>query len=245
MVYGSLNLCYNDKKQRGGKSVSGIRILVAEDDKNIRNLIVKYLENEGYIVYTALNGEQALDIWYESPFDMAILDVMMPEIDGWEVLEEIRKESDIPVVILTAKREESDRIQGFELGTDDYITKPFSPRELVMRVKALLKRSGKRSYNHVVTLPGIRVDSLAQTIETSQGEVKLSAREFELLLYFIDNQGVVLSRTRILERVWGYDYEGDPRVLDTTIKRLRQKLGEGARYIRTFRGTGYMFEVAQ
>ena len=223
--------------------MSGINILVAEDKNDIKNLIVKYLEKEYYKVYASCDGEQALDYWYEESIDLAILDVMMPKIDGWEVLEEIRKESDIPVIMLTAKREEGDRLQGFKLGTDDYITKPFSPKELVMRVKALLKRSGKLSYNPVITLPGISINNTTKTIKTAQSEIKLSAREFDLLIYFIDNRGIALSRDRLIERIWGYEYEGDTRVLDTTIKRLRHKLGECAGCIKTIRGTGYLFEV--
>ena len=225
--------------------MSGINILVAEDKDDIKNLIVKYLENEDYKVYASCDGEQALDFWYEEPIDLAILDVMMPKIDGWEVLEEIRKESDIPVIMLTAKREEEDRLQGFELGTDDYITKPFSPKELVMRVKALLKRSGKLSVNPVITLPGISINNTTKTVKTAQGDVKLSSREFELLIYFIDNREIALSRDRLLERIWGYEYEGDSRVLDSTIKRLRHKLGECGSCIKTIRGTGYMFEVEE
>lgn len=222
--------------------MSGIRILVAEDEVNIQKLIAKYLEKEGFVVYACADGEQALDVWVETPFDLAILDVMMPKLDGWEVLSAIRKESDIPVIMLTAKREEADRLQGFELGTDDYITKPFSPRELVMRVKALLKRVGKQSQNQVVTASGIRIDNATKTVTANKGETRLSAREFDLLLYLIDNKGIALSRDQLLDRIWGYEYEGEPRVLDTTVKRLRHKLGECGKCIKTLRGIGYMFE---
>ena len=220
-----------------------IRILVAEDENSILKLVTRYLENEGFTVFAAHNGEQALDIWLESPVDLAVLDVMMPRMDGWEVLSEIRKESDIPVIMLTAKREEQDRLQGFELGTDDYLTKPFSPRELVMRVKALLKRAGKLSQSPKIELPGLSVDANARKVSTAQGEVKLSAREYELLIYLIDNKGIALSRDKLLERIWGYDYEGDTRVLDTTVKRLRAKLGSCGECIKTLRGSGYLFEV--
>lgn len=223
--------------------MSGINILVAEDKKEIRNLIIKYLENEDYNVYAASDGEEALNFWFESSIDLVILDVMMPEFDGWEVLEEIRKESETPVILLTAKREEADRLHGFELGTDDYITKPFSPKELIMRVKALLKRSGKLSFNPIITLSDISINNLTKTVKTSHGETKLSAREFDLLLYFVDNISIVLYRDQLLERIWGYEYEGDKRVLDTTIKRLRHKLFECGKYIKTIRGIGYMFEV--
>lgn len=222
--------------------MSGIRILVAEDEINIQKLIAKYLEKEGFTVYACSNGEEALDVWVETPVDIAILDVMMPKLNGWEVLTTIRKESDIPVIMLTAKREEADRLQGFELGTDDYITKPFSPRELIMRVKALLKRAGKQSQNQVVTASGIRIDTATKTVTTKIGETKLSAREFDLLLYLIDNKGIALSRDQLLDRIWGYEYEGEPRVLDTTVKRLRHKLSECGKCIRTLRGIGYMFE---
>jgi len=225
--------------------MSGIRILLAEDDSNLRKLIAKYLETEGYSVFSAEDGEKALDIWYETPADLAILDVMMPNANGWEVLSEIREDSDIPVIMLTAKREEEDRLKGFDLGTDDYITKPFSTRELIMRVKALLKRSGKLSQKSRIDLPGISVDSDSKTVHTASGIVDLSSREFELLLYFIDNKGHALTRLQILDRIWGYDYDGDTRVLDTTIKRLRYKLGDCGQCVRTLRGTGYIFEVKE
>ena len=223
--------------------MSGIRILVAEDEDNLRNLIVKYLQNEGFTVLDASDGEEALDIWFESPIDLAVLDIIMPKINGWDVLSEIRKDSENPVILLTSKREESDRLKGFERGTDDYITKPFSPRELVMRVLAILKRTGKLSQNQIISLPGISINNFAKTVATSSGEAKLSAREYELLMYFIDNQGIALSRVQILERIWGYEYEGDMRVLDTTIKRLRKKLDKCGSCIKTLRGTGYRFEV--
>lgn len=225
--------------------MNGIRILVAEDDSNLRKLIVKYLENEGYSVFSAADGDDALDMWYETPVDLAILDVMMPGANGWDVLSEIREDSEIPVIMLTAKREEEDRLRGFELGTDDYMTKPFSSRELVMRVKALLKRSGKLSQKTKIELPGISVDSETRLVQTTSGEVELSSREFDLLLYFIDNKGHALGRLQILDRIWGFDYDGDTRVLDTTIKRLRQKLGVCGKCIRTIRGTGYIFEVSE
>lgn len=223
--------------------MADIRILVAEDEASLLNLIVKYLEKEGFVVIPTKDGEEALDRWYECPADLAILDVMMPHVDGFEVLATIREDSDIPVIMLTAKREEQDRLQGFELGTDDYITKPFSPRELVMRVHALLRRSGKLSQNKEIKLPCMGIDTASKTVSTASGDVHLSAREFDLLTYFIDNKGIALSRSQILERIWGYDYEGDTRVLDTTIKRLRKKLGSCGDAIVTLRGVGYRFEV--
>lgn len=223
--------------------MSGVRVLLAEDEDRIRNLIVRYLENEGYSVQAVADGEQALDAWFDTPADLVILDVMMPIMDGWDVLSEIRKDSDVPVIMLTAKREEADRLQGFSLGTDDYITKPFSPRELVMRVKALLKRAGKLSQSATVSLSGLCVNTQNRFVSTPDGEIKLSAREFDLLVYMIDNRGVILSRDQLLARIWGYDYEGDARVVDTTIKRLRQKLGVCKDAVKTMRGSGYMFEA--
>ncbi len=222
--------------------MGSIRVLVAEDEKNIRQLIVRYLENEGYTVFEAADGESAVDIWIDTPVDLAILDIMMPKMDGLEVLDTIRKESDIPIIILTARREEEDRLSGFASGTDDYVTKPFSPKELVMRTKALLKRSGKLSQNHVIVLPGLTMDTQKKTVETQDGPISLSAREYELLAYLIDNKGVALTRDQLIERIWGYEYEGSPRVLDTTIKRIRHKLGEGGASISTLRGVGYIFE---
>jgi len=223
--------------------MSGIRILLAEDDVNLNKIITRYLEKEGYQVFSAANGDDALDIWFEQSIDLSILDVMMPGMDGWELLEEIRRDSENPVIMLTARRDEEDRLHGFELGTDDYITKPFSSRELLMRVKALLKRSGRLSQKDVVELPGIKLDNKAKSIRTSDGEAELSAREYELMVYFIDNRGQALTRMQLLDRIWGYEYTGDTRVLDTTIKRLRKKLGDCGDCIRTIRGIGYKFEV--
>lgn len=223
--------------------MSGIRILLAEDDKNLNDIVTRYLEKEGYLVFSASDGDKALDIWFDQSIDISILDVMMPGMNGWELLEEIRRDSDNPVIMLTARRDEEDRLHGFELGTDDYITKPFSSRELLMRVKALLKRSGKLSQKEIVELPGISLDNKAKSIKTADGELDLSAREYELMVYFIDNRGKALTRLQILDRIWGYEYTGDSRVLDTTIKRLRKKLGDCGSCIRTLRGTGYKFEV--
>ncbi|MBN1624398.1 MAG: response regulator transcription factor [Clostridia bacterium] len=225
--------------------MSGIRILLAEDDVNLNKIVTRYLEKEGYLVFSASNGDDALDIWFDQSIDLSILDVMMPGMDGWELLEEIRRDSENPVIMLTARRDEEDRLHGFELGTDDYITKPFSSRELLMRVKALLKRSGRLSQKEVVELPGIVLDNKAKSVKTSAGEVELSSREYELMVYFIDNRGQALTRMQLLDRIWGYEYTGDTRVLDTTIKRLRKKLGNCGDCIKTIRGIGYKFEVLE
>lgn len=224
--------------------MAGIRILIAEDESNLRKLIAMYLKNAGYNVYATEDGEKALDVFYDMPIDLAILDISMPQIDGWEVLTEIRKTSNIPVILLTAKREEIDRINGFELGTDDYVTKPFSPKELIMRVRALLKRCGKLSQDELIELNGITIDITKKTVKTKDSdELGLSAREFDLLVYFADNNGIVLTRDNLFERIWGYDTETDTRVLDTTIKRLRKKLGDSGSCIKTIRGTGYILEA--
>lgn len=224
--------------------MAGIRILIAEDESNLRKLIAMYLKNAGYNVYATEDGEKALDVFYDMPIDLAILDISMPQIDGWEVLTEIRKTSDIPVILLTAKREEIDRINGFELGTDDYVTKPFSPKELIMRVRALLKRCGKLSQDELIELNGITIDITKKTVKNKYGdELSLSAREFDLLVYFADNNGIVLTRDNLFERIWGYDTDTDTRVLDTTIKRLRKKLGDSGSCIKTIRGTGYLLEA--
>lgn len=225
--------------------MSGIRILLAEDDVNLNKIVTRYLEKEGYLVFSASNGDDALDIWFDQSIDLSILDVMMPGMDGWELLEEIRRDSENPVIMLTARRDEEDRLHGFELGTDDYITKPFSSRELLMRVKALLKRSGRLSQKDVVELPGIVLDNKAKSVKTSAGDAELSAREYELMVYFIDNRGQALTRMQLLDRIWGYEYTGDTRVLDTTIKRLRKKLGNCGDCIKTIRGIGYKFEVSE
>ena len=225
--------------------MSGIRILLAEDDVNLNKIVTRYLEKEGYLVFSASNGDDALDIWFDQSIDLSILDVMMPGLDGWELLEEIRRDSDNPVIMLTARRDEEDRLHGFELGTDDYITKPFSSRELLMRVKALLKRSGRLSQKEIVELPGIKLDNKAKSVITSSGTAELSAREYELMVYFIDNRGQALTRMQLLDRIWGYEYTGDTRVLDTTIKRLRKKLGDCGDCIKTIRGIGYKFEVPE
>lgn len=224
--------------------MAGIRILIAEDESNLRKLIAMYLKNAGYNVYATEDGEKALDVFYDTPIDLAILDISMPQIDGWEVLTEIRKTSDIPVILLTAKREEIDRINGFELGTDDYVTKPFSPKELIMRVRALLKRCGKLSQDELIELNGVTIDITKKTVKTKDSdELGLSTREFDLLVYFADNKGIVLTRNNLFERIWGYDTDTDTRVLDTTIKRLRKKLGDSGSCIKTIRGTGYILEA--
>lgn len=220
-----------------------LTVLLAEDDKNLRKLVSGYLKKEGYRVLEASDGEAAMDLWYGDKADLAILDVMMPGYDGWTVLRNMREESDIPVIMLTARGEEGDKLFGFEIGADDYVTKPFSPKELMARVKALMKRRGAASTDGVIDLQRLRIDNRARKVFVEGEQVELTPNEFGLLLYFADNSGIALSREQILDHVWGYDYFGDLRTVDTHVKRLRQKLGALGGMIRTVRGVGYRFEV--
>jgi len=219
-----------------------IRILVAEDEDKLREIILKYLKKEGYDGFGAVDGEAALDLWAEKKPDLIILDVMMPKMDGFEVLEEIRQTDNVPVIMLTARREENDKIQGFESGTDDYVTKPFSPRELMVRIKALLKRSGLASVDNRLDICGMHFTPEERQLTINDERIQLTQKEYEILVYFINHQKLVLSREQILDRIWGFDYEGDIRVVDTTIKRLRKKLGEKGECIQTVRGLGYKFQ---
>lgn len=222
--------------------MKGIRILVAEDEVKLQEVILKYLNKEGYEGIGASNGELALELWEEKRPDCIILDVTMPKMDGFEVLKEIRQSDNVPVIMLTARREEDDKIQGFEVGADDYITKPFSPRELMVRIRALLKRSGISTTADKLDVCGISFHSEERMLMIGGEEIKLTQKEFDILIYFINHQKLVLSREQILDRIWGYDYEGDIRVVDTTIKRLRKKMGEKGDCIQTVRGIGYKFQ---
>ncbi len=221
------------------------KILVADDESRMRKLIRDYLVREDYDVIEAENGEQALDMFYmDSEISLIILDVMMPKVDGFAVLKEIRETSSIPVLMLTAKGEENDVLNGFELGADEYINKPFSPKILMARVNAVLRRStddtiGKR----VVAAGGIQLDVDAHVATNDGNPVELSVKEFELLYYFINNEGIALSREKILNHVWDYDYFGDARTIDTHVKKLRSKLDDKGNYIKTIWGMGYKFEV--
>ena len=219
-----------------------IRILVAEDEDKLREIVLKYIKKEGYDGFGAVDGEAALDLWAERKPDLIVLDVMMPKMDGFEVLEEIRQTDNVPVIMLTARREEDDKIQGFESGTDDYVTKPFSPRELMVRIKALLKRSGVATAENGLDICGMQFTPEERQMTISGETIQLTQKEYEILVYFINHQKLVLSREQILDRIWGFDYEGDIRVVDTTIKRLRKKLGEKGACIQTVRGLGYKFQ---
>ena len=221
------------------------KILVADDESRMRKLIKDYLVREDYEVIEAENGEQALDMFYmDSEIALIILDVMMPKVDGFAVLKEIRETSSIPVLMLTAKGEENDVLNGFELGADEYINKPFSPKILMARVNAVLRRSTDDSIGKkVVEAGGIQLDVDAHVATNDGNPVELSVKEFELLYYFINNEGIALSREKILNHVWDYDYFGDARTIDTHVKKLRSKLDDKGNYIKTIWGMGYKFEV--
>ncbi len=221
------------------------KILVADDEGRMRKLIRDYLVREDYEVVEAENGEQALDMFYmDSEISLIILDVMMPKVDGFAVLKEIRETSSIPVLMLTAKGEENDVLNGFELGADEYINKPFSPKILMARVNAVLRRSTDDSLGKkVVEAGGIQLDVDAHVATNDGNPVELSVKEFELLYYFINNEGIALSREKILNHVWDYDYFGDARTIDTHVKKLRSKLDDKGNYIKTIWGMGYKFEV--
>lgn len=221
-----------------------VKILVVDDESRMRKLVKDFLEREGYIVLEAGDGEEALDLFYDNKdIALMILDVMMPKIDGWGVCEEIREHSDLPIIMLTAKSEEKDELKGFKLGVDEYISKPFSPKILVARVSAILRRStGAEGAEEILDVAGIQVNKMAHTVTIDDLNVELSYKEFELLCYFIENKGIALSREKILNNVWNYDYFGDARTIDTHVKKLRNKMGEKGDCIKTIWGMGYKFE---
>jgi len=219
-------------------------LLIVDDEARIRELIRKYAAFEGYEVEEAANGMEAVEMCRRKRYDLVIMDVMMPELDGFSACREIRKGSDVPVIMLSARGEEYDRIHGFELGVDDYVVKPFSPRELMMRVGAILKRSHAASPREAetVTVGDMVVDFTARRVTIGGQNVDLSPKEYDLLFYMVRNRGIALTREKLISEVWGYDFFGDDRTLDTHIKLLRRSLGDYARCITTLRGVGYRFE---
>lgn len=222
--------------------MSELKILVVDDESRMRKLVHDFLSKKGYAVLEARDGEEAMEVFYMNrDISLIILDVMMPKMDGWQVCREIRKESKVPIVMLTAKSEENDELLGFELGVDEYISKPFSPKILVARVDSILRRTNKLDSNSVIVAGNIEIDKSAHLVKVNQKEVELSFKEFELLLYFIENKGIALSREKILNNVWNYDYFGDARTIDTHVKKLRNKLGSSGEYIKTIWGMGYKF----
>lgn len=220
-----------------------LKILVVDDESRMRKLVNDFLSRKGYTVIEAADGEEAIDIFFtHKDIALVILDVMMPKMNGWEVCRELRKESKVPIVMLTAKSEESDELLGFELGVDEYISKPFSPKILVARVDSILRRANKIDTGKIIA-GSIELDKSAHQVYVSGQNVELSFKEFELLNYFIENKGIALSREKILNNVWNYDYFGDARTIDTHVKKLRSKLGNAGDYIKTIWGVGYKFEI--
>ncbi|HCL00977.1 MAG TPA: DNA-binding response regulator [Lachnoclostridium phytofermentans] len=220
-----------------------LKVLVVDDESRMRKLVKDFLSRSNYDVLEAENGEQAVDIFFEQKdISLIILDVMMPKMDGWQVCREIRKYSKIPIIMLTAKSDEKDELLGFELGVDEYISKPFSPKILVARVEAIVRRTIQTS-DETMEIGGIVIDKAAHEVKIDDVTIDLSVKEFELLTYFITNRGVALSREKILNNVWNYDYFGDARTIDTHVKKLRSKMGDKGDYIKTIWGMGYKFEV--
>lgn len=221
-----------------------IKILIVDDESRMRKLIHDFLEREGYQILEAADGIEAMDLFYANKdIDLIILDVMMPRMDGWQVCREVRQYSKVPIVMLTARAEEQSELKGFELGVDEYVAKPFSPKILVARVGALLKRAKNAMEEGAVNAGGIIIDKAAHLVTIDGESIDLSVKEFELLNYFIANQKIALSREKILNNVWNYDYFGDARTIDTHVKKLRSKLGDKGNYIKTIWGMGYKFEV--
>ena len=220
------------------------KILVVDDESRMRKLVKDFLARQGYTVLEAADGMEAMDYFYaDKDIALIILDVMMPRMDGWQVCREIRMHSMVPIIMLTARSEERDELQGFDLGVDEYISKPFSPKILVARVEAILRRTQGSGNADEISAGGIVVDKAAHTVMSDGSPVDLSFKEFELLTYFMENQGIALSREKILNNVWNYDYFGDARTIDTHVKKLRSKLGDKGEYIKTIWGMGYKFEV--
>ena len=223
-----------------------IKILVVDDESRMRKLVKDFLLRKDYMVLEATNGEEAVDIFIENKdIALIILDVMMPKMDGWQACKEIRALSEVPIIMLTAKSDERDELLGFELGVDEYISKPFSPKILVARVEAILRRTSGTSTGEVLSAGDIELDISAHTVKVKGKNIDLSFKEFELLNYFVVNAGVALSREKILNNVWNYDYFGDARTIDTHVKKLRSKLGDCGEYIKTIWGMGYKFNVEE
>ena len=224
--------------------MDALKILVVDDESRMRKLVKDFLTKKNFQVLEAGNGEEAMDIFYEEKdIALIILDVMMPKMDGWEVCREIRKNSKVPIIMLTARSDERDELLGFDLGVDEYISKPFSPKILVARVEAILRRTGQSNPEDVLSAGGIVIDKAAHLATVDGNPMELSFKEFELLTYFLENEGIALSREKILNSVWNYDYFGDARTIDTHVKKLRSKMGDKGEYIKTVWGMGYKFEV--
>ena len=223
-----------------------LKILVVDDESRMRKLVRDFLEKQNFAVLEAGDGSEALDIFFDNQdIALIILDVMMPKMDGWQVCREVRGYSEVPIIMLTARSDERDELQGFELGVDEYISKPFSPKILVARVEAILRRTNQVTDDETIEYGGITIDKAAHVVSIDGNPIDLSYKEFELLTYFMENKGIALSREKILNSVWNYDYFGDARTIDTHVKKLRAKLTKEADYIKTIWGMGYKFEVEE
>lgn len=223
-----------------------LKILVVDDESRMRKLVKDFLTKNNYEVLEAEDGAQALDVFFqEKDISLILLDVMMPKMDGYQVCKEIREYSKVPIIMLTAKADEQDELKGFQYGVDEYITKPFSPKILVARVEAVLRRAGSGSSEELLQVGQITIDKTAHIVTIGEKQVDLSYKEFELLTYFLENKGIALSREKILDHVWNYDYFGDARTIDTHVKKLRSKMGEQGNCIKTIWGMGYKFEVEE
>jgi two-component system, OmpR family, response regulator ResD len=222
-----------------------LTILVVDDESRMRKLVKDFLTKKNFKVVEAGDGEEAVDVFFHNKnINLIILDIMMPKMDGWQVCREIREYSDVPIIMLTAKGDEKDELLGFELGVDEYISKPFRPKILVARVEAILRRTNALD-NEAIEIGGILLDKEAHIVKIDNKDIELSFKEFELLTYFIENKGVALSREKILNNVWNYDYFGDARTIDTHVKKIRNKMGSKGKYIKTIWGMGYKFEVEE
>ena len=224
--------------------MSDLKVLVVDDEARMRKIVKDFLVAKDYKVVEASNGEEAIDIVYEDKdIDLVLLDVMMPKMDGWETCREIRKVSQVPIIMLTAKSDETDELLGYNLGIDEYITKPFSPQILVARIDAILRRTNKLNEEDIITAGRLNINKTSHVVSVDGNPIELSFKEFELLCYFAENKGIALSREKILNNVWNYDYFGDARTIDTHVKKIRSKLGDCGDYIKTIWGMGYKFEV--
>ncbi len=224
--------------------MDSLKVLMVDDESRMRKLVSDFLTRKGYQVIEAGDGEEAIDKFYEDKdISLVILDVMMPKMNGWDTCRQIRKNSNVPIIMLTAKSDEASELNGFDCGADEYISKPFSPKILTARVDALIRRSYSIDSSEMIDVGGIVINKAAHIVKINDEEIELSFKEFELLTYFVDNKGIALSREKILNNVWNYDYFGDARTIDTHVKKLRKKLGDKGDYIKTIWGMGYKFEV--
>ena len=224
--------------------MDSLKVLMVDDESRMRKLVSDFLTRKGYQVIEAGDGEEAIDKFYEDKnISLVILDVMMPKMNGWDTCRQIRKNSNVPIIMLTAKSDEASELNGFDCGADEYISKPFSPKILTARVDALIRRSYSIDSSEMIDVGGIVINKAAHIVKINDEEIEISFKEFELLTYFVDNKGIALSREKILNNVWNYDYFGDARTIDTHVKKLRKKLGDKGDYIKTIWGMGYKFEV--